>query len=98
LSHGLKFAKPMPKKTPSKELLNVLTASTIESLGNIARLRVSQYASDTSGAIGDGAVLLAIAVDTLRMRPDHGGDGFLYIVGLPRGVKKTAYLEHFFGG
>lgn len=82
----------MPKKTPQKELVSVMTDSTVEALRDIAQLHVGRFATDASQAMLSGCVLLAIAVDSTPNR----GDGFLYLLGLPRGVKVTPYLSNYF--
>ena len=82
----------MPKKTPPKEMLDCVTEPTLEALRDIDCLYVSCHASDTSGAIRSGAILLAIAVDKQK----DGGDGFRYLIGLPRGVKISPYLSNYF--
>lgn len=82
----------MPKKTPSKEMLGCITEPTLEALRDIDCLYVSRFATDTSAAIGAGAVLLAIVVDHAKDK----GDGFRYLIGLPRDVKITPYLSNYF--
>lgn len=82
----------MPKNTPSKELLNAITEQTIEALANIEQLHVCSFASDTSAAIQSGAVLLSIA----SLKNDDRGDGFRYLIGLPRGREVTPYLSNYF--
>ena len=56
------------------------------------QLAVLEDASDASGALGDGCVLLAIA----SIDNDNDGDGFRYLLGLPRGTDVTGYLSNFF--
>jgi hypothetical protein len=64
----------------------------IPSLERIMQLAVLEDASDASGALGDGCVLLAIA----SIDNDNDGDGFRYLLGLPRGTDVTGYLSNFF--
>jgi hypothetical protein len=82
----------MSKKTLPNELVRVMAENTIEKLREIDCLYVSHFASDTSGAIREGAVLLSIAVDDSKDK----GDGFKYLIGLPRHVKITPYLGNYF--
>lgn len=81
-----------PTQTPPKEMLAAVTDSTIEALNNIQRLHVCRHAEDVTGAISAGAVLLAIS----RVDNDEDGDGFRYLIGLPRGTQVTPYLNNFF--
>ena len=70
----------------------------IPALQKIAKIAVAYYAEDASGALQDGAVLLGVArVDNDDPDSDSGGDGFRYLIGLPRGVASTGYLSNFFG-
>lgn len=86
------MASKRPPKVP-KELLEAVSPSTIEFLSGMAGIATSASADDTSAAIREGAVLLAIA----RVDNDEDGYGFRYLIGLPRGVAVTPYLGSYFG-
>lgn len=75
-----------------KKMLECITKETLEQLRGIDCLYVSHFACDASQALRAGAVLLAVAVDHSKDK----GDGFRYLIGLPKSVKITEYLSHFF--
>jgi hypothetical protein len=72
----------------------------IESIQNcpdfseIEQIHAFEFSSDASGAIREGAVLLAVST----VSDDKDGDGFRCLVGLPRGTEVTPYLSSFFHG
>ena len=63
--------------------------ATVEALSDIAQVAVFRYATDASSALRNGCVLLSVA----PANPEENGDGFIYLVGLPRGVKVNAHLS-----
>lgn len=81
----------MNKATPN-EILEVLSASTIEALSNIACVHVCGSHGDASQAMDSGAVLLGVA----RVDNDEEWGGFRFLLGLPKNVKPTPYLQRFF--
>lgn len=68
--------------------------ASIPELRDIAQLYVSRFAEDASSAIGNGAVLLGIST----INDDEDGDGFRFLIGLPRGTEITGYLTNYFAG
>lgn len=83
----------MRKKLAEDIATALQTASaTVESLRDIAQVGVLRYSCDARGAMQSGAVLLCV---TPAPKDDHG-DGFLYLLGLPRDVPLTPYLSNTF--
>lgn len=84
----------MPKKQPAPELADALreAQTMVAALREIAQIRLFPHAEDASAAIASGAVLLGIT----RVDNDRDGEGFRYLLGLPRGVPVTPFLAEFF--
>ena len=74
------------------EMLAALSAPTIEALSNIAFVHVCGSHGDASEAMDAGAVLLGVS----RVDNDEEWEGFRFLLGLPRHVKATPYLQNFF--
>jgi hypothetical protein len=81
----------MNNAIPDK-LLEALSPSTIEALANIASVYVCGSHGDASQAMDSGAVLLGVA----RVDNDKEWNGFRFLLGLPKNIKPTPYLQNFF--
>ncbi len=68
-------------------------SDTVDALRDIHRVAVCSYSCDARGALMSGAVLLCVT----PAPKTTNGDGFLYLVGLPRGEPITPYLSSVFG-
>lgn len=85
----------MPKQTPEARLAAALkdAQTNVPALQNIKKLAVILHAEDTTAAMKEGCLLLGIS----PVKDDDDGDGFRYLVGLPKGVRTSGYLSNFFG-
>lgn len=84
----------MAKRNIPDELSALLqqAQASMPELREIAQVYVSPYASDASTMIRSGCVLLSVAT----VNNDEDGDGFRFLLGLPRGVQVTPYLGNYF--
>lgn len=86
----------MAKSSIPSDLANALreAQTTIPALAGIAQICVSRFADDASAAMRNGAVLLGVAT----LKDDKEGEGFRFLLGLPRGTVMTGFLSTFFQG
>lgn len=81
----------MVKSIPP-EILESLSASTLDRLQNIRAVYITYSHGDASQIIEAGAVLLGVA----SVNDDPEESGFRFLLGLPNGVRVTPYLELMF--
>lgn len=89
---GIGHSEGIMNKEIPKEMLEALSSSTIEALSNIAFVHVCGSHGDASEVMSAGAVLLGVA----RVDNDEDWNGFRFLLGLPKDVKPTPYLQVFF--